>query len=171
MGTDEVIKVAGGIDGSGVIEMHPTFYEGQTTFAKLERSEEAIVGKKTKTRRSTLKRGKDIERPIKQPEPIKKETPSRCFSSYDQARIHEYGHFKDLLNELLFLAVEEEPMIKIGRSRFSKKDRLFSMMISIYHKADFRKSVSILKEMKREHLISKSPGFKSLSNFFDEEEF
>ncbi len=128
-----------------VIELYPT-HSGQYTFIK------------------------PIE-PIEPEEEIKpkKETYSQDWNAYNNAKTNEDVLFKKLLEELLFLSIEEA-LPKPGRKPYSIKDRIFSMCIKVYYKSDLRKAESILKELKNLHYINKVPCFKSIDNFFNSKE-
>lgn len=154
-----------------IIELHPTYYQGQTTFKEIKPKDQHILHKTLKKPRSAFNKEKYQEPKTIQINEKKPYIDTREFSAYDKARTNEYSHFKELLNELLFLTIKEDPTIKMGRTRISDKDRLFAMIMTTYHKADLRKAVSMLKELKEQQWLKKAPSFKSLSNFFNEEKF
>lgn len=84
--------------------------------------------------------------------------------SYNKAKTNEATLFKGLLQELLYLAINNK-----SNRGYSIKDKIFSMCIKIYYKRDLRTSESILKELKKLHYIEKVPCFKSIDNFFNDE--
>ena len=133
------------------IELYPT-NSGQTTF-------QPII---------TPKEEEEPEEEIKVPDKPK-ETYSQKWKEYDAAKTNEDILFKKILQELLFLSIEEPP-VKNGRRPYSLKDRLFSMAIKIYYNSDLRKAESILKELKNLHYIEKVPSYRSIDNFFNSEQ-
>lgn len=90
------------------------------------------------------------------------------WAAYDEAKTNEDGLFKQMLQELLLLAVPDDPLPKKGRKPFGIRERLFCMCVKVYYRSDLRKAESILKELKRLHYIDRVPCFKSLDNFFND---
>ncbi|MFH1590904.1 MAG: transposase [archaeon] len=93
---------------------------------------------------------------------------SQDWSAYNAAKTSEDGLFKRLLAELLFLAVEE-PIQGRGRPKVLVRNRILSMCLKVYYRSDLRKAVSILKELQGSY-IGRAPSFKSLDNFFNDED-
>jgi len=89
--------------------------------------------------------------------------------AYDQAKTNEDRLFKKMLEELLFLAIEENPTPKRGRKAYSLRDKIFCMCIKAFYRSSLRKGQSILKELQRLHYINKVPCFKTIDNFFNDE--
>ncbi len=109
---------------------------------------------------------------FREPEPskeIKKPKPTypQDWPAYDKAKTNEDGLFKGLLHELLSACVEE-PIHKVGRKGYTRKEKLCFMCIKVFYKSDLRKSVSILKELKNSKYIDRVPSFKSIDNFFND---
>lgn len=102
--------------------------------------------------------------------PYVKANYSQDWSAYDKAKTNQDILFKKMLQELLFLTLQEDTIPKRGRKAYSKKDRLFAMCIKVFYKSDLRKCQSILKELKNLHYIEKVPCFKSIDNFFNDAE-
>lgn len=135
-------------ENSKVIELYPT-NNSQNTFNPFEKN--------------TKNKSEESVKP-------KKPTYSQDWKAYNGAKTNEDTWFKRLLRELLLLAIEE-PTHKQGRKGYSQQDKIFCMAIKIYYKSDLRKTESILKELKNLHLIQKVPCFKSIDNFFNQQEF
>ena len=95
---------------------------------------------------------------------------SQKWSEYDKAKTNENIFFKKLLQELLFITIDEVQIPKRGRKPYSIIDKIFCMCIKIYHKSDLRKTTSILKELKQLHYLERAPSFKTLDNFFNEKD-
>ena len=88
--------------------------------------------------------------------------------AYDRAKCNEDVLFKRLLAELLHLTLEEKQNTGAGRPSYSQRDRIFGMCVKEYYKADNRKAISVLKELKNLNLVYKVPCHKSLSNFYND---
>jgi transposase len=92
------------------------------------------------------------------------------WSAYDNAKTNEDILFKKLLTELLTTYINEKTQTGRGRRKTPRKEKIFAMCIKIYYRSDLRKTVSILKELKKLNYISTVPCYKSLDNFFNETE-
>lgn len=116
---------------------------------------------------------KDNQKPLDdyetKKEVIKKQYP-QLWSEYNQAKTNEDILFKRMLDELLFLGIDNTPIIRIGRAGYSTRDKILCMCVKIYYKSDLRKTQSILKELHNLSLIHKVPCFKSIDNFFNDKE-
>lgn len=100
-------------------------------------------------------------------EPKPKQKYTQDWSSYDKAKTNETIWFKQLLNELVFLANIDNNN-SIGRKGFSIKDKIVSMCTKVYYQSSLRKTESELKELKRLGYIDKVPCYKSVDNFFND---
>ena len=104
--------------------------------------------------------------------PDDKRTPRKTYaqdwSAYDAAKTNEDVLFKQLLADLLLLAVENDPPKETGRKGFDTRTKLFTMCIKAYHKSDLRKTESILKELHHRSVIGRVPSYRSIDNFFND---
>ena len=82
-----------------------------------------------------------------------KPTYPQDWSAYNEAKTNEDIFFKKLIQELLFLILEEEEHKGVGRKPFSNKEKIFALCIKTYYKSDLRKCQSILKELKNLHYL------------------
>ena len=150
-----------------ILEQH---YSGKLEAKRIE--EELELNKELKIRREYYKRRKEFwgiaHLHKKKIGPLDKKL-TQNWPAYDLAKTNEFSFFKQLISELLFLGIEEDKIPKKGRRAYSMKDRLFIIIIKVYYKSDARKTVSILKELKKQGYIYKVPCFKSIMNFFNEE--
>lgn len=108
--------------------------------------------------------------PIDKPDDIKgpRKTYAQDWPAYDAAKTNENVLFKQLLADLLLLAVENDVPASTGRRGFDTRTKIFSMCIKEYHKSDLRKTESILKESTHLNVIGKVPSYKSIDNFFND---
>lgn len=97
-----------------------------------------------------------------------RKTYSQDWASYDLAKTNEEGLFKALIEELLSNCVEVPEHKKAGRRGYSVREKLLFMCLKVYYKSDLRKTVSILKELKKVDYIPRVPSFKSIDNFFND---
>jgi len=106
---------------------------------------------------------------IYNPKPFgEKRTYKQQWAEYNMAKTNEDILFKKMLQEILFLSIEEDSYPKVGRKGYSIKEKLFAMCVKIYYRSDLRKCQSILKELKNLHYINRVPCFKSIDNFFND---
>ena len=101
-------------------------------------------------------------------EPKEKITYSQDWASYDKAKTNQDEMFKHLIRDLLFLTINEDKPKTKGRPSYSTEDKIFCMAVKIFYRSDLRKTVSILKELKRLGYIQKVPCFRSIDNFFND---
>lgn len=90
------------------------------------------------------------------------------WAKYDLAKTNEDILFKRILLELLII-YDDEIVNNKGRKPYSVKDRVFSMCVKSYYRSDLRKCASILKELRNLHYIERTPCYKSIDNFFNDE--
>ena len=100
--------------------------------------------------------------------PSVKKKYTQNWPAYDKAKTNQDILFKSLLQELLFLAIEEDKPRR-GRKAYSTRNRIFCMAVKVFYRSDLRKCQSMLKEFKRLNYIQKVPCFKSIDNFFNDE--
>jgi len=113
---------------------------------------------------------KHHQRELKDFIPKKKQQYPQDYVAYNLAKTNENILFKELLQELLFLAIDEDIVPKQGRKPYTKAQRIFAMCIKLYYRSDLRKCESILKELKKLQYLVKVPSFKSIDNFFNDEQ-
>jgi len=106
--------------------------------------------------------------PIDKPNLAPRKTYPQDWPAYDAAKTNESVLFKQLLADLLLLAIENDTPSGTGRHGFDTRTKLFSMCIKAYHKADLRKTESILKEATHLRVIGKVPSYRSIDNFFND---
>lgn len=109
--------------------------------------------------------------PIDDPYPnvAPKKRYTQDWPAYDAAKTNEDVLFKQLLEELLRIAIDEPRPKRNGRPGFDTRTKLFSMCIKAYYKSDLRKTTSILKEAQHINLIGKAPSYKSIDNFLNDQ--
>src|SRR5436190_14026523 len=95
-------------------------------------------------------------------------TYTQDWPAYDAAKTNEDQLFKQLLEELLLIAVELEPPKSTGRPGFDRRTKLFAMAMKTYYRSDLRKATSILKTLQRSPAFGAVPSYKSVHNFFND---
>jgi transposase len=123
------------------------------------------------TRRFLKELNDHSDDPIDDPYPaaprVKKQYP-QDWPAYDAAKTNEDVLFKQLLSELLLLAVKVETGKRTGRKGFDTRTKIFCMCIKAYYKSDLRKTTSILRELQHVNIIGKAPSYKSIDNFLND---
>jgi transposase len=101
--------------------------------------------------------------------PSPKLTYSQDWPAYNAAKSSEDPLFKQLLLEL---ALASQPPLKpsVGRTGYLCWEKVLSMAVKEYYKSDLRKAESILKSLAQAKVIPRVPNFRSIHNFYNDEE-
>ena len=106
-----------------------------------------------------------IIRPIRpKPKKVKsneKKKYTQDWKAYDNAKTKEFILFKSFLKQIFDVYFKYETKTN---KRIPTKDRILMMCLKVYFKSDFRKLKGIIED-----LYGKAPSYKTLCNFFDDE--